>query len=144
MDNTQRFSGLAELYAQARPAYAGELIDFLYSRQFSADSRIADIGSGTGKFARLLLDRGSTVYCVEPNSDMRAQAVRELSEYAGFRSVDGEASRTALEDASVDFVTAAQAFHWFDVPAFRRECQRILKPCGSVFQIGRASCRERV
>ncbi len=135
MDNTQRFSGLAELYAQARPAYAGELIDFLYSRQFSADSRIADIGSGTGKFARLLLDRGSTVYCVEPNSDMRAQAVRELSEYAGFRSVDGEASRTALEDASVDFVTAAQAFHWFDVPAFRRECQRILKPCGSVFLI---------
>lgn len=32
-------------------------------------------------------------------------------------------------------VTAAQAFHWFDAEAFRRECRRVLKLGGSVILV---------
>lgn len=136
MDHTQNFSGLAASYAAGRPAYPDELIDCLYTR-YGVDrhSVIADVGSGTGKFAKQLLDRGSTVYGVEPNGDMRRTAAAELGAYEKFHPICGTEARTTLADRSVDFVTAAQAFHWFDPQLFRRECQRILRKDGSVFLI---------
>ena len=129
MDHTQIFNGKAGDYAFARPAYANALIDYLYARQgFAKKSVIADIGAGTGKFSRQLLDRGSFLFCVEPNDDMRAAAERELGTSQSFKAVNGTAAETTLADHCVDFVTAAQAFHWFDAALFRRECKRILKP----------------
>ena len=131
MDTTKKFDGLAADYAASRPNYAKELINYLYGEcGFSTSSVIADIGSGTGKFAVHLLERGSTVYCVEPNDDMRSAAERELQKYAGFRSVNGGAEDTTLAAGTVDFVTTAQAFHWFDTARFGKECQRILKKGG--------------
>ncbi len=136
MNSTHKFNGLAEVYAAGRPAYPDSFVDELYSQHgFSRESVIADVASGTGKFARLLLERGSFVYCVEPNDDMRARAAEELSGYSGARIVNGTDARTSLYDHSVDFVTAAQAFHWFDPVLFRKECVRILKNSGQVFLI---------
>lgn len=133
MDNSKRFSGRAEAYTKGRPGYPQSLIDCLYTDYgFCGASVIADIGAGTGKFARQLLDRGSTVYCVEPNDDMRAVAENELECYRNFISVNGSSDMTNLNGSSVDFVTAAQAFHWFDADKFKKECKRILKPDGRV------------
>lgn len=136
MDNTGRFSGRAQNYAASRPSYAEALVHCLYTKYgLSPASVVADIGSGTGKFAKQLLDRGTTVFCVEPNGDMRAAAEAALGGCPGFRSVEGEAGNTTLPDASVDFITAAQAFHWFDPEAFAAECRRILRPGGQIFLI---------
>lgn len=136
MDSTQKFSGLANEYTVGRPTYANQFIESLYSRYgFGEQSVIADIGSGTGKFARQLLEKGSFVYCVEPNGDMRNIAIEELGEYKGFRAVDGNASETKLDEKSVDFITVAQAFHWFDVASFKKECKRILRDNGLVLLI---------
>lgn len=136
MDNTQNFSGLAREYTIGRPAYAAEFIDILYTYYgFSSISVIADIGSGTGKFAKQLLEKGSFIYCVEPNDEMRSTAEKELSKYKNFHAVKGTATETTLVEQSVDFITTAQAFHWFDVEAFRHECRRILKENGLVFLI---------
>lgn len=115
MNTTQNFSGLANVYTMGRPVYATEFIDMLYSKYgVTEESIIADIGSGTGKLAKQLLDKGSTVYGVEPNTDMRSIAIRELQNYAKFEAVNGTASQTTLKDNSIDYVTVAQAFHWFD------------------------------
>ncbi|MBO7631392.1 MAG: class I SAM-dependent methyltransferase [Lachnospiraceae bacterium] len=136
MDEKKLFDGHAKAYTAGRPGYAKELIDCLYDRYgVTAESVIADIGSGTGKFAAQLLERGSTVCCVEPNDDMRRTAEEELGGLANFRSVRGDAADTTLEPESVDFITTAQAFHWFDVVKFRAECARILKSAGKVFLI---------
>lgn len=133
MDNMKKFDGRAQSYTAGRPSYAEELLDRIYTDcGFSAASVIADVGSGTGKFSRQLLDRGSEVFCVEPNDDMRAAAEAELSGYPRFHSVNGAADGTTLGAQSVDFVTVAQAFHWFDGEKFRMECRRILKPGGKV------------
>jgi SAM-dependent methyltransferase len=108
-------------------------MDYLYSQVgFGQDSVIADIGSGTGIFSRLLLERNSFIYCVEPNSDMRQIAENDLMGFKQFVSIDAPAENTGLADNSVDFVTTAQAFHWFDKQMFKTECQRILKPGGKV------------
>lgn len=132
----QKFTGRADDYTIGRPDYAESFIDYLYSKQgFSDKSVIADIGSGTGKFSKHLLDRGSFLYCVEPNEDMRNIAIKELSSYEKFNAVNGTAAESLLKCNSVDFVTTAQAFHWFDVELFRKECKRILKPEGKVILI---------
>jgi SAM-dependent methyltransferase len=91
---------------------------------------VADIASGTGIWTRALLVNGNRVYGVEPNAEMRQAGERLLATFPKFISVDGKAEATTLGDASVDFVTAAQAAHWFDRAAARREFQRILRPEG--------------
>jgi ubiquinone/menaquinone biosynthesis C-methylase UbiE len=90
-------------------------------------SIVADIGSGTGIFTRQLLERGLHVIAVEPNDDMRTKAEQALNQCEQFSSIKASAEETSLPDKSVDLVTAAQAFHWFDQEKFRLECKRILK-----------------
>ena len=136
MDNTKLFTGRAENYSASRPDYSEEFIEYLYSTQeFNENSFIADIGSGTGKFAKHLLDKGSCVFCVEPNDDMRKTAETDLIGYEKFISLNGTSEETNIRNNSVDFVTAAQAFHWFNVEKFRSECKRILKPGGKVILV---------
>ncbi|MDR0272341.1 MAG: class I SAM-dependent methyltransferase [Clostridiales bacterium] len=131
--NEERFSGKADIYKKFRSSYPKELIDYLYSNiGFCENSVIADIGSGTGIFSRLLLERGSRVYCVEPNDDMRRIAENDLGNATGFNSVKAPAENTGLQEGSIDFITAAQAFHWFEPEAFKKECRRILKTGGKV------------
>lgn len=136
MDYTNRFSGKGEIYAKARPRYAAGLFDYLKNTMgVPAGSIFADVGSGTGIFAEQLLDCGYRVFAVEPNADMREKAEEKLSQNRNFVSVVGSDGNMNLPDKSVDYVTAAQAFHWFDAEAFRRECRRVLKPGGKVILI---------
>jgi SAM-dependent methyltransferase len=98
----------------------------------TTDAILADIGSGTGLSARLFLENGNTVYGVEPNQAMREAAEEYLKEHPNFISHDGTAEDTKLDNASIDFVIAAQAFHWFDADKTRTEFQRILRPGGYI------------
>jgi SAM-dependent methyltransferase len=90
-------------------------------------SRIADIGSGTGLLAGLFLGFGCEVIGVEPNAEMRRGGERLLADRPRFHSVEGRAEATTLPAHSVDFVTVGQAFHWFDVEEARAEFRRILR-----------------
>lgn len=136
LDNLEKFTGKGGVYQQYRPDYAAEALRYLHETLgIGAGACVADIGSGTGIFTRQLLLLGARVFAVEPNPDMRAEAERQLSSFPGFYSVAGRDSGTTLPDKSVDLVSAAQAFHWFDPAAFRQECQRILKPRGKVLLV---------
>ena len=132
-DTTHRFSNRVDAYVRYRPGYPDELVATLL-KQTGIDDKgvIADIGSGTGIFTRLLLDAGLEVYAVEPNNNMREAAETLLSGEAKFTSVDGPAERTGLADNSVDLITAAQAFHWFNNETTKQEFRRILKPGGTL------------
>jgi len=93
-------------------------------------TRVADVGSGTGIFTRLLMDAGLRVNAIEPNAQMRHESDRSHSTNPLYSSIAGTAEATLLEDNSVDVVTAAQAGHWFDFAKSKREFQRILRPGG--------------
>ncbi len=94
---------------------------------------VADIGAGTGIFTRVLLDAGFDVTAVEPNAAMRAAAEEELGGFPRFHSIAAPAEDTGMPAGSFDAVTVAQAFHWFDHAAARREFQRLLRPKGWAF-----------
>ncbi len=131
-----RFSNRAENYAKYRPGYPAELAAILKSEcGLTESSAIADVGSGTGILSEVFLRNGNRVFAVEPNAPMRLFAERDLSEFPGFMSVDATAEATTLEPASADFITAGQAFHWFDQEKAKREFLRILKPAGWVVLI---------
>lgn len=133
MSYTNRFDGKGELYAKARPKYALGLFDYLKNTlNISTGSFFADVGSGTGIFTEQLLSCGYKVFAVEPNEDMRKKAEEKLSLDENFVSVNGSEANMTLPCNSVDYITAAQAFHWFDSELFRRECERVLKPGGKV------------
>lgn len=132
-DPTCRFSDRVADYARYRPSYPAAALDELFA-DGAGEKRpdVADVGSGTGIFTALLLPRAATVHAVEPNAAMRAEASRRLGPQGGYVAVDGTAERTTLPDRSVDLVTAAQAFHWFDPVAAEAEFARILRPDGRV------------
>jgi SAM-dependent methyltransferase len=135
-DSKVRFTDRAENYAKYRPGYPAELIDLLKTECGLGEiSVVADIGSGTGILTELLLRQGAHVFAVEPNQSMRKIAEVQLSSFAKFRSIDATAEATSLDSGSVDIVTAAQAFHWFNVNPTKMEFIRILKPCGWVVLI---------
>jgi len=128
---TERFSDRVENYVKYRPGYPPELVGLLKERcGLGRESVVADVGSGTGILTKLFLGCGCVVHAVEPNREMREAAEQFLRDCPGFRSVDGTAEETRLPAASVDLVTAAQAFHWFDREKCRSEFRRILKPGG--------------
>lgn len=130
-DPIRRFAYRAEAYARFRPSYPREVTVLLREEcGLSAASRVADIGSGTGLLAELFLELGCDVRGVEPNAGMRHAGESLLSRFPRFRSVEGRAEATTLPDASVEFVTAGQAFHWFDPAGARSEFERILTPAG--------------
>lgn len=130
-DNTKRFSNRVDNYVKYRPSYPREIISFLeIFFQFNNKLIIADIGSGTGILSKIFLENGNTVYAVEPNEPMRNKAAELLKNHPSFKSIDGTAEQTKLQNESVDIITAAQAFHWFDAVKAKAEFKRILKPNG--------------
>ena len=128
---TSRFSDRVENYVRYRPGYPLEVLVALQTECSLAPSHvIADIASGTGLWTRMLLENGNAVFGIEPNAEMRSAGERLLAAFQTFVSVAGSAEATTLAGHSVDFVTAAQAAHWFDRERAKREFARILKPGG--------------
>ncbi len=133
VDSIERFSNRVENYVKYRPSYPKEVLDlFTAEMNLQKDSVIADIGAGTGISAKLFLENGNQVFGVEPNETMRKAAEEFLKDFSNFKSINGTAENTSLENESVDFIVAAQAFHWFDETKTRKEFKRILKDAGFV------------
>jgi ubiquinone/menaquinone biosynthesis C-methylase UbiE len=130
-DHTNRFTRRVPYYHRSRPRYPQALIALLADELGLRSSHIiADVGAGTGISSELFLANGHQVYAVEPNAAMLDEARRHYGHMPGFHPVHAPAEATSLPEASVDFVVAGQAFHWFNKPAARQEFDRILRPGG--------------
>lgn len=129
-DSTQRFSNRVNDYIKYRPGYPAEAVDFLANQcNLKPGSVIADVGSGTGIFSKLLLDKGYKVYGIEPNQPMQQAAIHQFKNNSGFIPVNGNAEATTLPANIADLIVivCAQAFHWFRPRETRSEFKRVLK-----------------
>jgi SAM-dependent methyltransferase len=114
------FGSAAAEYDAARPSYPADAV-----RWAIGDARrVLDLGAGTGKLARVVLDLGLEAVAVEPDDEMRAFIPTE--------SHAGTAEQIPLPDASVDAVVVGQAFHWFDAAKALPEMVRVLRPGGRI------------
>ena len=128
-NSTTRFSNRVDRYIKYRPSYPGEIYAYLREHAgLEASDEIADLGSGSGILSTLFLDQGHKVYGVEPNVEMREAGEKQLAGERNFMSMDGRAEDIPMDTGSVDFVSAGQAFHWFDPLKTRAEVKRVLRP----------------
>ncbi|MGH8826042.1 MAG: class I SAM-dependent methyltransferase [Jiangellaceae bacterium] len=118
------FGGVADLYERARPGYPDDAVAWMTG---GTPIRVLDLGAGTGKLTRSLAEAGHDVVAVEPSQAMLAQLQATLPRVEAF---PGSAESIPLPDASVDVVTVAQAFHWFDQAAALPEIARVIRPGG--------------
>ena len=124
------FQAGARSYEAARPGYPDEAMAVLRERAGIGPAvRVCDLAAGTGKLTRRLVELGADVVAVEPVEGMRGQLAAAVP---GVEAVEGTAEEIPLPDASVDAVTVAQAFHWFDAPVALAEIARVLRPQGSL------------
>jgi len=135
------FSRGAVAYAGGRPDYPAALLSWLRTALLlSGNSVAADLGAGTGKFTRLLMQIGAQIVAVEPVEAMRAQLIQGVP---GIRAVAGTAEATTLNSGCVNAVTCAQAFHWFATREVLEEIHRVLAPegrLGLVWNVRDESC----
>ena len=133
MESVERFSNRVADYVKYRPTYPPEMLRlFRDEMNLQTASIVADIGAGTGISAKIFLENGNPVIAVEPNELMREAAREFLKDFPQSTFIDGTSEATKLKNDSVDFVVAAQAFHWFKQDETRREFKRILKDKGYV------------
>lgn len=123
------FGPNAAAYAQHRPDYPAEAIQWALAGATRPVRQVLDLAAGTGKLTGGLVTLGLEVTAVEPNPGMRAEFARQ---HPGVPALDGTAERIPVPDASVDAVLGGQAFHWFDLARAFPECARVLRPGGVV------------
>jgi SAM-dependent methyltransferase len=124
------FSSGASTYERGRPDYPADVVAWLAQRLGLRPGRtVLDLAAGTGKLTRSLVETGADVVAVEPVGEMRAHLEAAVP---AARSVTGTAEAIPLADASVDAVTVAQAFHWFDQERALAEIHRVLRRDGAL------------
>jgi len=117
------YDSLAEDYERGRYGWPPAMLEGLRGET------ALDLAAGTGKLTALLVERYAHVFAVEPLAGMRALLERNIPDAT---ALAGSAERIPLDDASVDAVLVAEAFHWFDSAAAVREIARVLRPDGPV------------
>jgi SAM-dependent methyltransferase len=123
------FSQSAAGYAAYRPAYPTELVSFL-ANAAGKNEFAWDCGCGSGQLSTLLAERFAQVYATDASAKQIEKAVHHPQVH--YACAPAEAS--GLGDQVADLIVAAQAAHWFDLPAFYREVRRVGRP-GSVIAL---------
>lgn len=120
----------AEAYERARPSYPPDAVAWLTTNLgLEAGRTVLDLAAGTGKLTRLLVPTGARVLAAEPVDGMRRSFGAAVP---GVPMTGAVAEALPLRDESLDAVTVAQAFHWFDADRAFAELARVLRPGGRV------------
>ncbi|HEV2798773.1 MAG TPA: class I SAM-dependent methyltransferase [Nocardioides sp.] len=126
VDRARSFGAVAEAYDRGRPTYPAEAVAWLTGGEAKV---VLELGAGTGKLTRQLVDAGHAVFATDPDEAMLEVLRERVPEVSARVAV---AEDLPANDRSVDVVVVAQAFHWFDHEVALAEIARVLKPGGHV------------
>ncbi|ORZ18779.1 S-adenosyl-L-methionine-dependent methyltransferase [Absidia repens] len=115
-------------YSKFRPTYSDRLYSLIYQFHKGSFDQALDIGTGTGQGAIELSNRFKHVYGVDRLSEMINNAIQKENVTYNV----GSAEFLDFPDHSMDLMTVATAFHWFDQAKFFDQVHRVLKPDGTL------------
>jgi SAM-dependent methyltransferase len=125
-----QFASVADAYERGRPEYAPAVVGAMAAELgLAPGSPVLDLAAGTGKLTRALVAFGLDVTAVEPTAEMRERLAANVG---AERIRDGVAEEIPLDDESVDAVTVADGFHWFEPAPALAEIRRVLRPGGGL------------
>lgn len=131
MNSIERFSNKAKLYADHRLDYHPAAFEHILQTQAKPQNTwVADVGAGGGEVCRHLAGRVQRVIAIEPNANMRANAIERLGQQPSVSICAAQAEALALCDHSIDIITVGRAIHWFQPEQTRTEFKRALRPNG--------------
>lgn len=124
------YQNMSNLYESGRPGYTSDSVFALCDHlKISPSSQIVELGAGTGKFTRVLLEKYPNVIAIEPVPAMLEQLKAILP---NTRAILGTGEVIPLPAHSCDFILIANAFHWFATEKALQEFVRVLKPNGGL------------
>lgn len=126
------FARTAKDYAQHRVGFPLAFFDRLEEEGLlKKESKVLDLGTGTGLLAREMAQRGAEVVGLDQAGSLLEEAIR-LDKEAGVevRYVEAAAEAMGLEEESFDLIVAGQCWHWFERPTVLRQIKNLLNPGG--------------
>ncbi len=130
-EESKSFNLVATEYDLYRPAYPDELIKALIAMTgIHEDSRILEVGAGTGKATYLLAQRGYSVTCIEPGTNMASVACQNLEGFHHVRFEITDFENFEAPSREFDLVFSAQAFHWIPKEVSFSKASRLLRERG--------------
>ena len=127
------FDASAADYERHRPAYPNAVIqEMLDLSDLRPDSRLLEIGCGTGQATLSLASRGYSIDCVDPGKNMISLAQEKCRQWPRVRFISARFEEAILPSGAYDLVFSAQAFHWITPVMRLRKAARLLRPGGSL------------
>jgi len=136
----KEYTALASDYDQKWLSYTQKTLALtmkaLEPEEIKAKQSLLDIGCGTGQFLEMVQNRNSDIdlFGIEPNLEMLSRARAKFTVHIpSITLVEAWAHQLPFEDASFDYLTCNNMFHYVDEPSQAlSECKRVLKPGGSL------------
>ena len=133
IDGTRVFDEDALLYDLERPSYPMELVSDVFSYSgLNENSRILEIGCGTGQATRLFAERGNPMLCLDPGPNLAGLARDRCSQYPNVRIETVSFEDWKLEQGAFDMVMSATAFHWIKPEVGLPKCAKALREAGVI------------
>jgi ubiquinone/menaquinone biosynthesis C-methylase UbiE len=123
MEFKDLFSGYAQDYKTFRPAYPRALFEYLASLSLGHDLAW-DCATGNGQAAAAIKPFFRQVIATDASQQQLGQA----EQVDGISYQVAPAEQSEIASGSVDLTIVAQALHWFAIPQFFAEVERVSKP----------------
>lgn len=107
------FDNAVEAYEVSRPNYPCAMYEDIFRyKAIDLNSRVIEIGIGTGKATEPVLKTGCQLTAIEPGEQLAAYATEKFREYPNFQMKNTMFQDFSAPNDSYDLIYAATAFHW--------------------------------
>lgn len=126
------------LHDEVRPGWSAEVASWLLGSPMNGQQlTVLELGAGTGIGTRTIATLGHAVIAVDTSTDMLSVLEKSCESLPygvadRITAISGSAEHVALSENSVDAIVCLQAWHWVEPEQAVAECDRVLRPNGTL------------